>query len=224
MKLVTYTSHNYRPCLELTLPTWHEQIDPEDIFIFTDTDDFGERLFDEKTTDWPEGNRRKILSIKEALKRCKKNEHLLFVDTDIMMFDSDWMEVFKHNYDLVVTRIIHRDDKAGCKEVNAGVSFWRASTAAIDFCNVWLEMEAENRRKKSVKYAEQKALNDLFYLYFDGYYDLDVGVCSERKYNLEHDDRATLLKWFIKYRPTMLHLKGGLWKDRAFLDAIGRVG
>jgi hypothetical protein len=206
--IVTYTGANYKECLDLTLPTWQKY---HDVTVYSDTEDFGIKMF-EPSTDFNESCRRKILVIQRAL---KENPDIIYLDTDILLFGK--IDVQK-DYDIVATRMVHRFDKDGEKDINAGVSFWKSNERTLKFCEEWLKRDLEYRGK--FKYPEQHAFSELCYEGYDGLRDVKVGNVSERLYNLEHDNKRTLVEWVKKYRQIAVHLKTQVWRDKELVDNI----
>lgn len=210
MIICNYTSENYEKCLNVSLPTWKKVINVEKILVYSDTDKFGIKLF-QKSQDFNESCRRKILIIKKTLED-NIGKDVLYLDTDCLLL-GDTTIVFSRGYDLTVTRMVRRDRFK--REINAGVSFWKANSESIQFCNDWLKKESD---KKYTIFPEQKAFNDLVYLAYDGLYNLDVGNVSENIFNYERDNEKEFLKYFKKYNPVIVHLKQGLWKQKNIMN------
>jgi hypothetical protein len=214
MIIVAYITETYVECKNLTLPSWGDNV-----MIFSDTDKFGMKLFNEQTTDFNENCRRKIIVIKEALKLASQWE-----DNDVLYLDADVLVAkpiaYKPMHDLTVTRMIRRLDREYYKEINAGVSFWKANDKTIALCDKWLELEAEYRKDSTIPYPEQRALNDLAFQGYDGLLDITVGNVSENLFNFERDDDKQFVNDFAKYKPTLVHLKGKKWQNKFILDFL----
>ena len=180
-------------------PTWRGELDLYKLMGKT---------FDEHCTN-------KIKAIKQCLIK-HKGQNVLYLDTDVMMMRDIDESVFTH--DILATRMVHRDDKNGVKDINAGVSFWRANDKTIRFCDEWLELDKQYQGK--TKYPEQKAFSDLCYKYFDSLTELKVGNISERIYNLENDNLPMFLIWIKKYKPTLIHFKSKRWENEEVLKEV----
>jgi len=215
MIIVSYITESYKDLLDITVPTWGKNV-----MIFSDTDKFGMKLFDTQIDDFNENCRRKIIAIKEALTLAKqwKDKDVLYLDADVLMTRSP-REVFDLNYDLVVTRMIRRADRPHT-EINAGVSFWKASDKTIALCDKWLELETKFREEKYIPYPEQSALNDLAIEGYDGLSDISVGNVSENLYNLERDSDDIFIDGIEFYKPALIHLKGKKWQNKFILDYL----
>lgn len=209
MKIINYTSENYKQCLDITSPSW-----TCDKIIYSDTDKFGIKIF-EKTEDYDENCRRKIFAIKRAIQDCP-GEDLLFVDTDcyVKKIPTDIFE--KYNFDIAVTRMVRR--KRVKKEINSGVIFLRSNERTLKLCNEWLKLCDENLKYKK-PFPEQKALNTIVYDAYDEKIDLQVINISEEVYNFERDNAEQFLK-DLHERAKILHLKQKIWYNKEVLDNI----
>lgn len=202
MIIVNNTAINYIECLMLMFPTWKKQGCGFDLYSFNGN------TFDEHCTN-------KIEAIKQSLIK-HKGQNVLYLDTDVMMMDKISEDVFTQ--DIMVTRMVHRSDKGGLKDINAGVSFWRANDRTIRFCDEWLALDKQYQGKH--RFPEQKAFNDLCYKYFDSCADISIGVLSERLYNFEHDNIKTFFDWIPKYRPKLIHLKSKRWAVEGVVERL----
>jgi hypothetical protein len=211
MIIVNYTGQNYKECLDITLPTWKA----EKILLYTDTDDFGEKLF-KPSEDFNESCLRKIKVIKKAIEE-NLGENVLYMDADVMMTDRI-DEVFDHNFDIVATRMVNRPERPHYHEVNAGVSFWRANKETLAFCEEWLLLEKQYRPRKTIPYPEQRAFNDLLYMHYDKRDGLAIGNVSENIYNFERDDTKQFIDGLHEFTPKLIHLKAKRWKNQFCLN------
>ena len=217
MIIVNYTSENYKECLDTMKPTWENFLQVGDkLLLYSDTGKFGEKVF-EPSEDFNESCRRKILTIQKVLKE-NQGENVLYIDTDVMMMSFIPQDVFYK--DVVATRMVHRKDKGGEKDINAGVSFWKANERTIKFCERWLEDEKEYQ---DFKYPEQHAFNELCYRGYDGQEDYSVGNVSERIYNFEHDNPNVFLKWIPIYKPKLVHFKSKRWSDAFIMNRFKKI-
>jgi len=210
MKVITYCSKNYKECLDIMLPTWKKYCG--DVLVYSDTDEFGIKMF-EPSEDFNESCTRKIKVIKKTLEDYK-GQNILYIDTDVMMTGFIGDDVFK--FDIMATRMVHRDDKGGVKDINGGVSFWKSSQFTINFCDEWLFLDSYFQGK--TKYPEQKAFSTLCFKYYDMDFDYSVGNISERIYNLEHDNPEIFLEWIEDYRPKLIHFKTKRWKNKEIVQ------
>lgn len=209
MKIINYTSENYKQCLDITSPSW-----TCDKIIYSDTDNFGIKIF-EKTEDYDENCRRKICAIKRAIQDYP-GEDLLFVDTDCYIKKIP-TEVFeKYNFDIAVTRMVRR--KRVKKEINSGVIFIRSNERTLKLCNEWLKLCDEYSKDKKI-FAEQKALNTLIYDAYDEKIDLQAINISEEVYNFERDNAEQFIR-DIHERAKILHLKRKIWYNEKVLLKI----
>jgi hypothetical protein len=217
MIIVTYTGQNYKACTDITHPTWKA----DKILIYTDTDDFGEKLF-KPSEDFNESCLRKIKVIKKAIEE-NQGQNILYMDTDVMMVDSI-DEVFEHGFDIVATRMVKRPDRPQYEEVNAGVSFWKATPETLAFCEEWLLLEKQYRPRKTIPYPEQRAFNDLLYMHYDKRDGLKIGNVSENIYNFERDDTKQFIDGLNTYKPKLIHLKGKRWQNEFCLNYMRNNG
>jgi hypothetical protein len=202
MIICAYCGENYKDCLDITMRTWKA----DKVVVYSDTDKFGIKMF-EPSTDFNESCRRKILIIKRTLEE-NIGQDVLYLDVDVFM-KGYVSNVFKHNYDITVTRMVRRT--RFMPEINAGVSFWKSSQNTIDFCDKWLELE---KKKQKEKYPEQNAFNELAYEGYDEKLKVKVGNVSENIYNFERDNPILFRKEALEYKPKLIHMKGEKWKDR----------
>jgi len=214
MITINYTGKNYKECLDITSKTWINPI------ILTDTPEFGEQFFENESTDFNTSCRRKILAIKEGLKRSKdlEDKRVIYFDADIYLVDKNLDECFKN--DLTVTRMIRRNRPY--QEINAGVSYWIASDKTITLCDEWLKLEEEYRKDPSIPYPEQRALNDLAVKGYDGIGESRVGNISENLYNFERDDDRQFITDLETYKPKVIHLKGKKWQNKFIMDYLNK--
>lgn len=209
MKIINYTSENYKQCLDITSPSW-----TCDKIIYSDTDNFGIKIF-EKTEDYDENCRRKIFAIKRAIQDYP-GEDLLFVDTDCYVKKIP-TEVFeKYKFDIAVTRMVRR--KRVKKEINSGVIFIRSNERTLKLCDEWLKLCDENINDKK-PFPEQKALNTLIYEAYDEKIDIQAINISEEVYNFERDNAEQFIR-DIHERAKILHLKQKIWYNEKVLLTI----
>jgi hypothetical protein len=214
MIICNYTGENYKDCLDLMLPTWKMA---DKIVIYSDTNKFGIKMF-EPSDDFNESCRRKIQIIKRTLEDYK-GHNVLYLDTDVMMMESIGHKVFTH--DVVATRMVKRPDRIhGEKDINAGVSFWKANDGTVKFCEQWLEDE---KKYQDFKYPEQHAFNELCYKYYDSSDFISIGNISERLYNFEHDNPDLFLKGIEQYKPNLIHFKGRRWGKADIVEKVKNI-
>ncbi len=213
MIICSYIGKNYSDCLKLTLPTWKA----DKILIYSDTDDFGIKMF-EPTEDRIESWHRKILIITRTLKE-NPGENILYLDGDVLMKESP-EEVFKLPFDVIATRMVIRPERPQFQEVNAGVSFWKSNERTIKFCEEWLKLEEELKKDLTIPYAEQRAFNTLIYKGYDGLAEWTCSNVSENIYNGERDCDKQFVEMVNKYNPKLIHLKGRKWENKFILDFI----
>jgi len=209
----SYIGRNYKDLLNITVPTWKGEV-----IIYSDSDDFGVKLF-EPCEDMKESWHRKILIIQKTLKE-HQGENVLYLDGDVLM-NGDVENMF--DKDLTVTRMVVRPERPQYQEINAGVSFWKANERTLKLCDEWLRLEKEFTHP-DIPYAEQRALNMLAYKGYDGISDWTVGNVSENVYNFERDDTKQFMEGVKKYNPKLIHLKGGRWKQEFSLNFLKEQG
>jgi hypothetical protein len=202
MIICNNTNKGYSECLDMMLPTWKQQGCEIDLY------NFDGNTFDEHCTN-------KIKAIKECLIK-HKGQNIAYLDTDVMMMKPISEDIFTH--DIIATRMVTRLDKDGVKDINAGVSFWKANDKTIQFCDEWLELD--KKYQGQTKYPEQKAFSDLCYKYYDKGGELKIGNVSERLYNFEHDNVKIFLFWIPKYMPYLVHFKTKRWADKKVVDVV----
>lgn len=212
MIICTWIGKNYKESLDIMFPTWKA----EKILVYTDTDEFGIKLFPSESTDFNENCRRKIFAIKRTL-IDNPNKDVLYIDSDVMMIKSP-EEVFDNDFDVCATRMVHRTDKAGEKDINAGVSFWKSNDKTIKFCDEWLKLEKQFRDNQ--KYPEQHAFSNLCYMGYDQLIDVKVINVSERIYNFEHDSLTTFTQWLPIYKPKLVHFKTKRWQNKQVVALV----
>ena len=216
MIICTYCSQNYKPCLDITLPTWKT----DRVIVYSDTEEFGIKMF-EPSDDFNESCRRKIQIIKRTLSE-NPGENVLYLDADVFMV-APVDEVFNIPSDIIATRMIRRVDREYYKEVNAGVSFWRANSNAIKFCDEWLNLEYEYSKNSTIKLPEQYAFNTLCFLGYDKQTPWSVSNVSEYVYNYERDTTDDFIRYLKVYKPKLIHLKKKRWLDMASLSEVYRL-
>jgi hypothetical protein len=213
--LTTYIGKNYNECLKITLQTWKA----DKILIYSDTEDFGIRMF-EPTEDRIESWHRKILIITRALKE-NPGEDILYLDGDVMMKSSP-EEVFKLPFDVIATRMVVRPERPQYQEVNAGVSFWKSNERTLKFCEEWLKLEEELKKDLIIPYAEQRAFNTLIYKGYDGLAEWTSSNVSENVWNFERDDDKQFVNHYKEFKPKLIHLKGRKWQNQFILDFLAK--
>jgi hypothetical protein len=206
--IINYTAQSYKECLDISLPTWLGEVK-----IYSDSNEFGIKEYS-PCYDFDDHCVRKILTIKKAIKE-NMGKNLVYLDTDVIMTGSI-DEVFENPADLIVTRMIRRDNQA--PEINAGVFFIRANEKTLKMCDLWLSKEKELRG--IAKYPEQNALNWIATQGYDGLIDLKVSNVSEKIYNCENDNPNKHLQDIQKYKPKLIHLKTQRWKDKDFINKM----
>lgn len=209
MKIINYTSENYKQCLDITSPSW-----TCDKIIYSDTDNFGIKIF-EKTEDYDENCKRKILAIQKAVNDYP-GENLLFLDTDCYVKNLPTDVFEKYNFDIAVTRMVRR--KRVKKEINSGVIFIRSNDKTKNLCEEWINIHDDYSKKKYM-FAEQKALNTLVYDAYDEKIDLQAINLSEEVYNFERDNAEEFLR-DIHERTKILHLKQKIWYNKDVLNKL----
>jgi hypothetical protein len=213
--IITYCGKNYKKCLDLTLQTWKS----DKILVFSDTKEFGTQLFQNETSDFNESCRRKIFTIKYCLTN-NIHENIVYLDSDILMTDFIG-EIFSNNFDICVTRMVHRSDTGGEKDINAGVSFWRPNQKTIQFCEQWLELEKQFQ--KTERFPEQHAFSHLCYKQYDSLCEVRVTNISERIYNFEHDEENKFFEWLTVYKPKIIHLKARRWEKKEIMKKLEKM-
>lgn len=218
MIIVTYTSENYKPVLDVVLHSW-QRAKPDKILVYTDTDLFGIKLFKNQTTDYDMNCLRKVYAIMQALKDNDR-QNILYLDSDCYLRELP-NQVFDdyRNFDIACTRMVRR--KREKREINAGVSFWRASWLTVQFCQKWLELAGHYMKQGIKDFPEQKAFNNLCYQFYDNYQSgmTQVINVSEEMYNYERDSAEEFLADMPK-NAHILHLKQGLWKDKHIVRTV----
>lgn len=209
--ICTYTGKNYRPCLDITLPTWKA----EKIVVYSDTDEFGIKMF-EPSEDFNESCRRKIAIIQRTIQE-HRGENVLYLDTDVAMTDRV-DEVFEKTEDIIATRMARRE-RLMPVDVNAGVIFWKAKNWTNLFCERWKRLEKKNQAHR---YPEQNAFHQLCLQGYDQQAEWSVSNVSENIYNFERDKTKEFLKDLELYKPKLIHLKTKRWQDEESMEAVNR--
>jgi hypothetical protein len=207
MIIVAYCGRNFKDCLEITSQSWGFCKN----FVFTDTDEFGTRFFDSETTDFKESCRRRILCLQKVLLE-NKGEEFLLLDADVMVV-CEPSEVFRHDFDLALTRVVQRR-KSIYDDANIGVVFCRSNERTLDMCERWLALTEEYSSNEALTNPDQTALTDIAMQGYDGVIDLKVTNFSENLYNFERNDIAGWTGGILKYKPKMIHMKNGKWKNK----------
>ena len=217
LSVINYTGENYRDCLNFTKPSWGKA---GGIIIYSDSDKLGIKKYEPMGEDFDGHCKRKILTVKDIIKNHKGQE-FVYLDTDVYMRECP-KEVFEDNpnADLIVTRMVRRK-RFHHPEINAGVFFFRANDRTEKMCDLWLELEAENRAKGNVKYPEQNALEQIAYMGYDHEIDLKVANVSENIYNFERDNRDDLIAGMNNAK--LVHFKGLVWKVGKVVNSLRDV-
>lgn len=210
MKIINYTSENYKQCLDITSPSW-----TCDKIIYSDTDNFGIKIFEKKEEDYDENCRRKIFAVKRAIQDYP-GENLLFLDTDCYVKNLPTDVFEKYKFDIAVTRMVRR--KRVKKEINSGVVFIRSNERTLKLCDEWLKLCDENLKDKK-PCSDQKALNTLVYDAYDEKIDIQAINLSEEVYNFERDNAEQFLR-DIHERAKILHLKQKIWYNKDVLNKL----
>lgn len=200
MIICNNTATNYKECQDLTLPTWKGQVE----LYHLEADNFDDHC------------RNKILALKECMLK-HIGEDILYLDTDVVMTRE---LTYPSDHDLIVTRMVRRE--RDMPFINAGVFFIRSNERTLKMVDRWLELEQQLRGKAI--YPEQEALNQIAYEGYDGLLDITVSNVSENIYNCEQDDTKKLLERAEKYKPALIHLKGGKWKSPVVLEYLRKNG
>jgi hypothetical protein len=213
MIITAYCGKNFRKCLELTSNSWGFCRN----LIFTDTNDFGIQLFDCETADFKESCKRRIFCLQKTLKE-NIGEDILLLDVDIMIISSP-IEVFQNPFDLALTRVINRKNSI-YEDANIGVVFCKSNNKTIEMCERWIDTTDKYAQNENLGNPDQTALTDLALLGYDGLIDLKVTNFSENIYNFERNDIKSWTNGIIKYKPKIIHLKNGMWKNEYCINWI----
>lgn len=200
--IINNTAPNYDSCLEITKPTWIEAT-----------------IFRHDANDFDGHCRNKIITIMQSIVR-NMGKNLIYLDTDVLINRKSKHKFPIFFYDIMLTRMVNRGVD---RTVNAGVIFIKANEKTYKFCEEWLKLEREYSWG-GILYPEQQALHDLAFKAYDGLEAVSVGNLSEKIYNLENEDTATLIDEIKKYDPLMIHLKNKKWKSPIVLDYLKMSG
>jgi hypothetical protein len=206
MIITAYCGKNFRECLNITSKSWNFCKN----FIFTDTEDFGIKLFEE-TTDFKESCKRRIHCLKKTLQE-NIQENVLLLDVDVLIA-ADPSEVFCNDFDLALTRVINRRNNI-YEDANIGVVFCKSNKKTISMCEEWLELTEKYTENKSLTNPDQTALTDIALEGYDGLTNLKVTNFSENIYNFERNNIKNWTKGILKYKPKIIHLKNQMWKNK----------
>jgi hypothetical protein len=224
-EIVTYCSSNFTDCLNKSIHTW--SIAADAILVYTDdSEKLGamawpkgveiKQIHDEKETGKRENCMRKIDAIEAAITKgiSKEIDFVTWLDADCFVLRDFRKLYLRIQADLLCTRMVIRHARI-IRTVNAGVSFWRVNESTLEFCKRWRARALELEPTRNLH--EQDAFNELCYKCFDWNGPCLVAPVSEKKFNLERDDKKginDLMKRDIeKFKPFIVHLKGGRWEN-----------
>jgi len=211
MNIITLCNEKFKPCLDRFVNSWKG-----DVYVYTDTDKFGERIFDTEENDWKNNMTRKIEVIEYALDHLKG--HILYLDADCYM-KHPVDEVFKNPQDIIISRMVRRKDRINMEpEINAGVIFLKNNRRTKKLVKEWKQLAKD--LFPTERYHEQTALSKLCLDAFDGLKPYTCGVISERVYNCEHDIQKEWIETINKYNPKILHFKNSWWRDDFLVNLL----
>jgi hypothetical protein len=215
--IVTYCTQDYKPCLDKFITGWQRS---QNVEVYTDSDEFGTKIFDTQTTNFQENMERKILSILRGLEDSDDGEWVLYLDSDVACV-SNPLQLPKYALEshVIVTRAVRRRDRRMENSINAGVIYFKNYEHIRKFVREWYDKCISLRGDKVMgKLHEQYALD----LLWTEYFDIGANVCavSERIFNLEDDDKKRFIEFIKKYKPRLIHFKNSWWKDEKLIRQV----
>lgn len=205
--IISFCSENYKQCLDT--------LEPVNILsrkLFTDSEEFGIKIFDNKETDFRKNMNRKIDTIQYALDNYD-HDYITYLDTDCVI-KQNFLEVYDNPSDIVVSRAVYRKDRPVFEQaINAGVIFLKNNERTKMLLKDWKELAEQYQPLPNYPWHEQSALSDLCFEAFDGLKPYTCSFVSERLYNCEHDNPNEFKRIVEKYNPKIIHLKNNWWRD-----------
>lgn len=233
MRIVTYISREFIPCLALTLPSWICNAGAT-VMVYTDFQPLESRALEQSpstvgfTRLWESPARDKAEHWRRKIEVCAVANEAAGEGGPIWWLDADCVVTGRltdplHGHDIGVTRLINRGQTGVRGGANGGVLCWSPSTRMIGWFERWGEMTEVFEREKH-RYAEQDALSEMAVQCLDGLLPgYSVQILSERIWNCE-DDRVPAWAGLVEtYRPKIVHLKNGWWKRGDVWDVLDRV-
>ena len=221
-KIISYMSRGYEPALRWVLPSWLRP-EVEEILLVTDfvPDNLPAKVRVvaqyPASEDWLVNNCRRA----EMAARWLPDGQVAFLDLDCWIL-RDITEVFGPPGTIAVTRFWSKEAHTG-GTITDGAFFANVNSAVRDFCREW------DRRVKANPYTHtqvgaavtnQYRFTELCREAYKTGKPAIVLTAPEQLFNAEHSIRDALLAKCRQYAPSIVHLKGGQWKESRFVQQV----
>lgn len=240
--IVTVCTSNYFEVLEKMLPSWLQCPSVGNIIVYTDDLELErERVRVMRGIplrgDWTQKVGFKPKALLHYLEGGHVSDHFIFLDADVLVadrFEEVWQRPFDVGvtrlYDALVTRPVYSPQYPAT--VNAGVLFFRRTTAAIAFVQEWERrqevLKAAGRIRENGWCYDQLALHDLCVEDALGPRRYRILDLDNTVYNSEHHFEK---EWILSIRikaPKFLHFKRRRWENPELsgqvFEALGAHG
>lgn len=238
-EIITYVSGGYDRCLAITLPTWLANTSAERIVIYTDgpgnqirdqvSNDASEKmiewrqLFNELPESLPSCYERKIVVLLNAFNRCQTT-HFCWLDADVMA-TADFKEAFAKmgSNEIGGTRMFNQTIR-GKGELNAGVIFFQNKPDLGTFFLDWMALAKDFKANgNGGRWYEQASASRLIHSAFRGERSYSAAALPEDLYNCEDDSTKQWFARIERFRPKLIHMKGGRWEVPEMLQRLSEL-